>query len=87
MQFRPIGAILPGRNDAENVRYLRVRDIWADVSNRRISLKNPVAFWQRAASARVVSEAKLGLSASCGEDRRWEGDELGQFPQILGGGR
>ena len=29
---------------------------------------------------------KLSLSASCGEDRRRKGDELRQFPQILGGG-
>jgi hypothetical protein len=29
---------------------------------------------------------KLGLTASRGEDRRWEGNELRRFPQILGGG-
>ena len=34
----------------------------------------------------AVSEADSCLFASCGEDRRREGDELRQFPQILGGG-
>ena len=28
----------------------------------------------------------MGLCASCGEDRRRKGDELRQFPEILGGG-
>ena len=37
-------------------------------------------------SVAAVSEAKLGLSASCGEDWRRKGDELRQFPQILGCG-
>ena len=36
--------------------------------------------------AAVVSEVKFGRCASGGEDRRREGDELRQFPQILGGG-
>jgi hypothetical protein len=30
---------------------------------------------------------KLGGAASCGEDWRGYGDQLGRFPQILGGGR
>jgi hypothetical protein len=34
----------------------------------------------------TVSEVKLGFFASCGEDRGREGDELRQFPEILGGG-
>ena len=34
----------------------------------------------------AVSEADSCRFASCGEDRRREGDELRQFPQILGGG-
>ena len=40
------------------------------------------------AAAMCVSggEAKLGLSALCGEDWRRERNELHQFPQILGGG-
>jgi hypothetical protein len=49
-------------------------------------LKNPLAWRRQAASAAVVSEAELDLCASCGEDWRWEGDELRQFPKILGGG-
>ena len=34
----------------------------------------------------TISEVKLGFFASCGEDRGREGDELRQFPEILGGG-
>jgi len=33
-----------------------------------------------------ILDANMGRSASCGEDRRWEGDQLRQFPQILGCG-
>src|SRR5271168_2570596 len=40
----------------------------------------------RLAPSKSVSEAKLGLCASCGEDGRRKGDELRQFPQVLGGG-
>jgi hypothetical protein len=32
-----------------------------------------------------VNEANLVPSTSGGEDWRWEGDELRQFPQVLGG--
>jgi hypothetical protein len=38
--------------------------------------------------ARVVAgEAKPGLSSLWGEDRRRNGDELRQFPQVLGSAR
>jgi hypothetical protein len=57
-----------------NVRYLR------------ISLKNPLLRRPRCVLAAAVSEAKPGLYASCGEDRRRERNELRQFPQILGCG-
>ena len=40
----------------------------------------------RFVSAAAVSGAKLGLSALCDEDWRWERNELRQFPQILGSG-
>ena len=51
-----------------------------------ILLKNPL-LWQPALwICSAVSEADSCLFASCGEDRRREGDELRQFPQILGGG-
>jgi hypothetical protein len=51
-----------------------------------ISLKNPVFRAAAICVSGAVSEAKLGLSASGGEDRRRKGDELRQFPEILGGG-
>jgi hypothetical protein len=53
----------------------------------QISLKNPLLRRPRCVSAAAVSAAKLGLTASCGEDRRRKGDELRQFPQVLGSGR
>ena len=49
------------------------------VRSTSISLKNR-------ASAAAVSEAKPGISASRGEDRRRKGDELRHFPEVLGGG-
>jgi hypothetical protein len=58
----------------------------ADGRSRRISLKNPLLRRPRCVSAAAVSEGKLSLSASCGEDWRREGDELREFPQILGCG-
>jgi hypothetical protein len=33
----------------------------------------------------AVTEAKLGLSALCGEDRRRKRDDLRHFPEVLGG--
>ena len=51
-----------------------------------ISLKNRVFRRPRYASAAAVSEAKPGISASRGEDRRRKGDELRHFPEVLGGG-
>ena len=51
-----------------------------------ILLKNPVFGRRGYASAAAVSEAKPGGSASPGEDRRREGYDLRQFPQILGSG-
>jgi hypothetical protein len=51
-----------------------------------ILLKNSLLWRRRCASATTAVEAKPGLSASCGEDWRREGDELRQLPQILGGG-
>ena len=40
----------------------------------------------RFGSAAAFGEAELALCTSGGEDRRREGDELRQFPQVLGGG-
>ena len=54
---------------------------------RRFSLKNSVFWRRRQALAAVVREVKFGRCASSGEGRRRKRDELGQFPQILGGGR
>ena len=51
-----------------------------------ILLKNPLFWRPHLGFVATVSEANCWLSASCGEDRRREGDELRQFPQILGGG-
>jgi len=48
-----------------------------------IPLKNPLLWRRRSAFGAAVSEAKPGRSASGGEDRR-RGDELREFPQILG---
>jgi hypothetical protein len=45
----------------------------------RISLKNPLLRRPRCVSAAAVSEAKLALSAPCGEDRCRKGDELPSF--------
>jgi hypothetical protein len=49
---------------------------------RQISLKNPLVWRLRCAPAAPVSEAKLGLAASCAENRRRKRDALRQFPQI-----
>ena len=68
--FRPIEA------SKARVRYVRFTSI---------SLKNRVFRRPRYASWAAVSE-KPGISASRGEDRRRKGDELRQFPEILGGG-
>jgi hypothetical protein len=35
----------------------------------------------------TISADEWGLSASYGEDRRRKGDQLRQFPQVLGSGR
>ena len=51
-----------------------------------ISLKNPLDRRGRIVVATTVRAAEWGRSASCGENRRRKGDELRQFPQILGGG-
>jgi transcriptional regulator with XRE-family HTH domain len=49
-------------------------------------VENRVFRRPRYASAAAVSEAKPGISASRGEDRRRKGDELRHFPEVLGGG-
>ena len=52
-----------------------------------IVLKNPLSAGESAyAVGRPSGADDLGLSALCGEDRRRKGDELRQFPQILGCG-
>ena len=51
-----------------------------------IVLKNPLLGRPQLAVGAAVSEVKSRCAASCGEDWRWKGDELRQFPQILGGG-
>ena len=56
-------------------------------SKGSISLKNHELERRRQALAAVGRQGKLGRCASSGEGRRRKGDELGQFPQILGGGR
>jgi hypothetical protein len=58
----------------------------SDVRSRRIVLKNPLGRRGRIAVATTIRAAEWRRSVSCGEGRRREGDELGQFPQILGGG-
>ena len=55
-------------------------------STLRIALKNPVSWEQPLASWTAIGEAKLGPFASCGEYGRRKGDELRQFPQVLGSG-
>ena len=52
----------------------------------QIPLTNPVCWRRRRPPATAVREAKPGLFASFGEDWGRNGDELRQFPQILGGG-
>jgi hypothetical protein len=52
----------------------------------RISLKNSVLGWRERVSSAAVSRGKEVRSASCGEDRFREGDDLRQLPQILGCG-
>jgi len=56
------------------------RPLYVDFVEKRPSLA--FAGGRRSAASR----AKLGLCALCGEDRRRKGDELCQFPQVLGGG-
>jgi hypothetical protein len=78
---------------AESAQTVRFVSTWpfsmssATVRYLRISLKNPLCRRPRFASAASVSGAKPDLTASRGEDWRWGGNELRQFPQILGGGR
>ena len=50
-------------------------------------VEKPSRSEQRLAPSKSVSEAKLGLFSSCGEEGRRRRDELRQFPQVLGGGR
>ena len=52
----------------------------------QIALKNPLGRRERRAVATTVRAAEWGRSASYGEDGRRNGDELRQFPQVLGGG-
>ena len=76
--------VLPAtRMDARSGRRPRLE---ARAAYLRISLKNPVFKRRRYASAAAASEAKPGVSASRGEDRCRKGDELRQFPEVLGGG-
>jgi hypothetical protein len=51
-----------------------------------ISLKNPLVRRERIAVATAIRGGRFEPFASCGEDRRRKGDEIGQFPQILGSG-
>ena len=69
-----------------DMRLPELRMILAKVRYARIPLKNSVSWRRLWASGAAVSGAKLRRPASCGEDRLREGDELRQFPQILGGG-
>ena len=61
--------------------YVAERRLFADF------VEKPGLLAAATGSARASSEAKLGRSASRGEDRRRKRDEFRQFPQILGGGR
>ena len=84
------GAVVIGRNTAFTYKGKAVdlKQIGRELNVRYvlISLKKPLFGRPRRASAAAVRETKLGLCASRGEDGRRKGNELRQFPEILGGG-
>jgi hypothetical protein len=50
-----------------------------DGGSARIVLKNPLVRRERIAVATAIRGGRFEPFASCGEDRRRKGDELGQF--------